>query len=346
MQTSLREFREKFLESTLDFLWNTWTGLGIPGTSTKKLRKVIDPEALLLFTLYFGRYDPRLFDGLIDWLVTNGKWINFRRLVALSLGWSEVFPQLLAVSEIVRNEGNPKEWRLMTTKLKPLKSRDEKFFLLSDDHPLPISGGLDADFKKFGLKRGRYEHRAISSVVSNDGWANLIFKLRALFGVNSRAEIFAYLLVYGHGYPSKISYETRYSQKNIQDIMAEIANSNLLERLRSGRTALYRLRHQDLWFKLLGLDKNKKPDIWVNWRSVFWELRLIWNAVRGLDNDYKDNYKLFSMIKERLSAVGGRVKYPGFPIYQVQGMIYEGDKSLIQLLEELSSFYREVYEVS
>ena len=38
------------------------------------------PGAMLLFTLEMGRYEPRLFDEVLDWLVINGRWIDLQRL--------------------------------------------------------------------------------------------------------------------------------------------------------------------------------------------------------------------------------------------------------------------------
>ena len=40
---------------------------------------MLDPEALLLATTSLGR-DPRLFDEVLDWLNTNGQFINLQRL--------------------------------------------------------------------------------------------------------------------------------------------------------------------------------------------------------------------------------------------------------------------------
>jgi hypothetical protein len=41
---------------------------------------MIDPEALLLATCTFGRYEPRLFDEVLDWMRTNGWVMNTQRL--------------------------------------------------------------------------------------------------------------------------------------------------------------------------------------------------------------------------------------------------------------------------
>jgi hypothetical protein len=66
LQTNFKQF---FLEETLDFLWRQWSALGVAGGARTEESWVIDPEALLIFSLQITRYEPRLFDEILDWLV-------------------------------------------------------------------------------------------------------------------------------------------------------------------------------------------------------------------------------------------------------------------------------------
>ena len=76
----LRNFKQNFLDKVLQILWNQWAALGVPGYSGTGKKYFADPEALIIATSIFGRYDPRLFDGMMDWLQTNGRYINIQRL--------------------------------------------------------------------------------------------------------------------------------------------------------------------------------------------------------------------------------------------------------------------------
>ena len=80
MNPSLTEFRDKYRELLLNFLWRQWSALGVAGHSRSDDPWIIDPEALLLFTCTLGRHEPRLFDEVIDWLQANGPFINILRL--------------------------------------------------------------------------------------------------------------------------------------------------------------------------------------------------------------------------------------------------------------------------
>ena len=77
---SQKDFRDLFLENILNFLWRQWSALGVLGEARAEDPWVIDPEPMLLFTLEMGRYEPRLFDEVLDWLVVNGRWIDIQRL--------------------------------------------------------------------------------------------------------------------------------------------------------------------------------------------------------------------------------------------------------------------------
>ena len=81
---SVIEFKHNFFDSLNAFLWRQWIQLGISGQiSTDAQRYVIDPEALLLFSSNFCRYDQRLYDLIIDWLNINGNFMNIQRLKAM-----------------------------------------------------------------------------------------------------------------------------------------------------------------------------------------------------------------------------------------------------------------------
>jgi hypothetical protein len=72
MDISLTKFRTAVLNELLVFLWRQWSILGVPGQGTSEERRVIDPEPLLLLSLSVCRYDARLFDEILDWLMING----------------------------------------------------------------------------------------------------------------------------------------------------------------------------------------------------------------------------------------------------------------------------------
>ena len=87
MHTSFQHSRDRLLRHFLDFLWHQWSALGVAGQRDGDDDRIIDPEALLLATTRFGRYDSRLLDEVIDWLGSNGTRINLQRLRRLHDEW-------------------------------------------------------------------------------------------------------------------------------------------------------------------------------------------------------------------------------------------------------------------
>ncbi|MBL7645600.1 MAG: hypothetical protein JNK74_05350 [Candidatus Hydrogenedentes bacterium] len=114
MSTPLKQFRDQYRETLLNFLWREWTALGVAGTDATPPRHVSDPEALLLFTCTLGRHDQRLFDEVMDWLLKNGRFINIQRLRNILA--KEDFrggPVLSAIADWLTTQGASSKWKLL-----------------------------------------------------------------------------------------------------------------------------------------------------------------------------------------------------------------------------------------
>src|SRR4051812_17635051 len=77
---SISATRERLEQELLAFAWTEWSQLGILAPPEPQSGWAQDIEALLLFTFEIARADPRLFDEVLDWLVTNEHFISVRRL--------------------------------------------------------------------------------------------------------------------------------------------------------------------------------------------------------------------------------------------------------------------------
>ncbi len=130
MGTLFLEFRAYILDRLLDLLWRQWTALGVPGQTTIEERRVVDPESLLLFSLTVGRYDARLFDEILDWLVVNGAFLNVQRLRNLLKRFDfQSQAQLSAISELLMKKSNdPLKWKRLASPRSP-RNPEPLFFL-------------------------------------------------------------------------------------------------------------------------------------------------------------------------------------------------------------------------
>jgi hypothetical protein len=273
MPTSFTDSSSRLTGQVVDFLWHQWSSTGVAGYARVGDDRIIDPEALLLATTRFGRYDSRLMDESIDWLVKFGRRINLQRLQNLHREWPGVSdPRVLAaISEILGQQAVLRKWRVIAD-LAPKHHAPESLFLTRDGKPSGHSGAADPFFEKYGLLRGKLEHRGMSQPPDPRSPGNLLFTLRALFGVNARAEIMAWLLTHNSGHPAAISRSTGYFSKSIQQTLNEMEESGQVLSVRQGREKLFRVRAQDWRFLAnpAADDGSLKPfPRWVDWMPLF-----------------------------------------------------------------------------
>ena len=275
MRKRLKEYRTTLREALLGWLWGQWTTLGLPGASSVEERRMIDPEALLLFTGTLGRWDPRLFDEVLDWLVVNGRFINGARLKRMLRAYEFRSGRVLAaVSSILSRSDRHLDWRF-----EPAAPTPEEFlFFGKDGGPLPAYGKQDPWFAGLGFRRGRFELRGHCASFNPSRPPCLWLTLRSLVGISSRVEILVYLLCNEQGYPSRIARDTGHSQRSVQDSMVDMAASGQLHVVRKGREVQYRLA-SILWRKIFfgALDAPE----WLLWPPIFRAIEIVHLDLHG-----------------------------------------------------------------
>jgi len=102
------------------------------------------------------------------------------------------------------------------------------------------------------------------------------------------------------------------------------------------------LRKREEWYVRFGLDKATVPKQWIHWPRVFSELRLVWHAVRNLDDD-AEPYRVFTRILTHLNEAKGKIGHPSYAFAPVYGRMYEGEGSANALLQEIKEVYKNVY---
>jgi hypothetical protein len=273
MTQSLKEFRDIYLDLLLNFLWRQWSALGVAGYAKSDDSWVIDPEALLIFTASIGRYEPRLFDEVLDWLDVNGRFINIQRLRTILK--KEKFvggPVISAIASLMSKRAAMNKWKRLAEAYGKTMEH-EALFYHKNGEPLPVVGKVDTDFSAHGFRRNPIELRGNSQPFRPEPVTNLALRLRALFGVNARCEIMLYLLVSGSGHPRRISRETYYFQKTVQDTLVEMSRSGLILATTEGREKHYKLV-PSYWREMLVGDKA--IDCWITWPPLFSALERVW----------------------------------------------------------------------
>ncbi|MCF7788390.1 MAG: hypothetical protein K9N47_19880 [Prosthecobacter sp.] len=270
MNPSLNSFKERLLEVLLQFLWRQWSALGVAGYTSIRDPWMIDPEALLLFSLPIARNDPRLFDEIMDWLHQNGTSISIQRLQTLSKEFHLGDLTLLRpIADKMGATSMHAKWRLLE-KMGPSAPSAEAPRLLFEG--TPVFAEPDPQFLHWGWLRGRIELRGMSQKPRIDQPTTFLFKLRALFGRQVRAEVMAWLLSHEHGHPAEIARQTGYFARSVQLVLNELETSGLIRAHRIGREKHFSLLHAQ-WRFLINWGPPETFPVWIAWAPLFQALQ-------------------------------------------------------------------------
>ena len=248
----------------LQFTWRQWSQLGIAGDVSFHDSWLIDIESLLLFTLYMGRFDPRLMDEVLDWCIANVDTLSVQRLKRLrsSEPGNQVARILSALASVLQERTGSARWQPL--QMDNANDPPEPFFLDLDGSPLPLFGASDPHFLSAGFLRSPISLRSLSVTPSIDLPVALILKLRALFGVDPRAEAIAYLMTHQVVGARELARATACASATAHALLKALHAGQFL--VGSGREgyALERSRWQA--FLLGGLDRPV-PE-WIAWSVV------------------------------------------------------------------------------
>ena len=337
MNPSLHNFRESLLQRLLDLLWRQWSALGVAGHARSDDPWMIDPEALLLFSTHIARHDSRLFDEILDWLHTNGSWLNLQRLGTLHkqehLGDSAV---LAAIADLLSRESSHHKWKLLMRRVEkpgsPAPGLVQRLF-----PTVPVLKEPDPVFLKHGLERGGIDLRGMSQSPRPDQPATFLFKLRALFGMQARAEVMAWLLANERGHPAEIARQTGYFRGSIQNVLNDLTVSGHIGSIRIGREKTFSiLRHEEWRFLLTWPHANAFPQ-WINWAPLFHTIQTFLDTLGkpGLD-EKSENFQAIQL-REALDHATPALTRAG-RIHQIQATRdLRGTALIAAILSDLES---------
>lgn len=294
--------KDQFQEHIFDFLWRQWETLGVAGVTSSKDNRIIDPEALLLFSLSVCRCEPRLFDEIIDWLFQNGQFINVQRLQQIQKKYDfHCGPQLSAIAELLSKKSRYKlKWSGLANKYH--QEHTEPLFFGKDGIALPCPQGNDAnpEFIGHGLRRGQINLRGYSQSFDLHSPACLLLRLRALLGINARAEILCLLASVKEIHPSEAARRTAYYQKTIQTTLVEMSQSGVILTRTSKKEKFYRLKPGVLDTLLTPNGKSPK---WINWPDFLKIVETIWLEISRLSTMTIDPLLLISELKKLMRSI-------------------------------------------
>ncbi|MFC1766551.1 hypothetical protein ACFL6U_31290, partial [Planctomycetota bacterium] len=299
----LIDSRDQFQSEIFDFLWQQWNTLGLAGVSEANDKRIIDPETLLLFSLSVCRFEPRLFDEILDWLHKNGHFINVQRLKQIQRKYCFACDsQLNAVAQFLAKNAKYKlKWSGLIGK--HITHPPEPLFYDNQGAPLPLPADQDTcpEFLAHGLKRGSIRLRGKSKSFDPQNAACLLLRLRALIGMHARAEILCLLASVDTLRPTEAARQTCYYQKTIQTALLEMAQSGAVW-VRTEAKA----KHYSLTPGILDslLTPNHHPTHWLHWPSILKAIETVWLRLRELSQQNYEPLLLASELHQILVKAG------------------------------------------
>jgi len=256
-----KEFKQNILEYYLTLHWKQWHLLGFQ-TNIKKTDFTIDLEALIISTFFAGHFDKRLIYSMIEWIEINREWISLSRIKNI----------LKFYTREVKNESVSYPSKLIIEILSQKKS-DIKNLKFKDNEYSEI-------FKD-------YKKRGVVQKISFDNEQLIQLFLRTIFGVNSRVEIFLFLMSGKSENANYISKEIFYDQKIVFRVLKNWELSGLVKMENNGKEKLYSLN------KSFGLVRNKiHKSPFLNWPGIFLSFGKIISILKN--NDLSDDIYLVS----------------------------------------------------
>ena len=260
MPISLTDSSSQLNERVVAFLWHQWSSIGVAGHVRAGDNRIVDPEALLLATTRFGRYDSRLLDQSINWLAGYGRGINLQRLQNLHREWPG-----LADTRILATIS-----KTLAQQLAPAETAEARsLFRCLDGRPTGLFGP-GSIFGKLGLKRPPLDLGDMRQPPTPRSGGSLLLTRRYLLGANARAEIMAWLFTPDTGNAAAIARSTGYFFESIQQTLNEMEESGHILSARQGREKLFHVICQD-WDYLVPALANGPESFprWVDWMPVF-----------------------------------------------------------------------------
>jgi hypothetical protein len=283
--SALREKVRRELES---FAWDQWAQLGVFAPTDRRDRWAADPEALVIWTLEIARSDPRLFDEVLDWLLTNERLLSVQRLRNVCIDDEDRRLVGAALAWVARHR--PRK-RLIETKTGGrLQAPIPLFRTVSTEvrHP-------DEVFLQFGFLRPETEPSGKSRPPDLRTPINFAFRMRQLFGVGTRSEIVRYLLTVSAPDVSAqlVAEAAAYAKRNVNETLSALAASEALTTFEIGNERRYYI-NRGIWGELLALG----PETWPTYREWPRLLSAVRRVVRWLENNRLDELSPYMLASE------------------------------------------------
>lgn len=272
------EYKETLLDAILGLLWRQWAGLGILGYE-QPLRNdsFVDPEALLIASAGFARYDQRLYDVMADWLLKYGRLVNPTRLKALLGKTKSADVASLSYLATLCLQAGDKRWGRLAER-RPAGEIDKPvpLFYQQDGTPLSYCPERDEIALRCGFLRNTFipQNKCLQQLPESN--TTLLLRCRALFGVSSRADVILQLLFTPSSIQRLVDF-SGFARTSVREVLDELEIAHAVSPVGTGmRNAAYVLANAAEMNQMLQVEPPCHP---VHWSNVYNAIAQFWNFV-------------------------------------------------------------------
>lgn len=275
---SVLKYKDALLHAILGLLWRQWSGLGVLGyESLQRHDTFVDPEALLVASAGFARYDQRLYDLVASWLLRYGRLVNPTRLKALLNKAPQADEASLSYLAALCFKAGDKRWGRLAERMHG-KAHDKPIplFYQQDGTPLSYCPEEDAVALNCGFTRNTFipqrKYRQNLPVTN----ATLLLRCRSLFGVSSRADVILQLLFTPCSIPQLVDL-SGFARSSVKEVLDELEIAHAVSSVGTGmRNAAYVLANAAELKQMLQVEPPCHP---VHWFNIYNAIGLIWGFV-------------------------------------------------------------------
>ena len=282
---SAKEYRESLAQAILELLWRQWAQLGVLGSvGANGTRMVLDPEALLVFTAWFGRNDQRLYDAAASWLVRYSRLVSLSRLKAACRRARVKDTRSLGYMASLVAEHGDGSWDRLAAAWKPGKDAPRGMPPEPMFPAFAYVADADAGAAEFGFQRNVFllEEKKVAPELPR-GAATLLMTLRGHVGCTARAEMLLLLLLSPSCRLQELVDGSGYARASVYEVVNELVLGRVVERhALAARGGEYSLRNAQGWQSLLDAPPHCA---FPRWHCLYDALGLVWNCVSNLRLD-------------------------------------------------------------
>lgn len=241
----MKTLSEKIDLQLVNLAWSLWTELGVAGVIRKHQQCLIGLEELILLTSVIAEVDPRLRDEALDWCASYHHHISISRLRVLAKAFGPSVNEPFSIFAATLNSVSHARWPLLTAAL-PMK------------------------FKPSGKSKApRCELPAL-----------LCLRLRSLFGVGARADLFTFFLTQKKGdFAAADTTEIGYAKRSLSDLLDGFVEAGFFDVFMVRNQRRYRLIKRDQMLGTLGLFPKCAPP----WRRILEVLLPLRNCIQQIE---------------------------------------------------------------